>query len=325
MQSQIRMRHLLDQSSAEAARLKSLLHDSRQKTRTIQMQNLRSRRSRDKARAKAQKAIELSKTKICWSLRKGGAYTADARAMARALVGAGCSQEKVGEMIQYIARMAGRSVKQKMSRRTVQRALMEGGVALSTDATTVRGENYESGHVMINKGTTHKMRIFSMTSTVSHSSEAQLANIKFQITAISTLYKQCPLAKRSKLNFELHDFARVVKTMGADHAADAKKLGRLFESWRNETSRILLGYEEIQRMEPPKIVEIVREIAAKNLEEVGGTEAWSKLSDDQKDTLTKSSMDRVGHGYRVHVRVWTRGSAGFGYGSGFLTRRHTVD
>ncbi|KAF7349510.1 hypothetical protein MSAN_01741400 [Mycena sanguinolenta] len=267
------------------------LHNSRRKVRTIQMQNLRSRRSRDKAHAKAQKAMEVSKVKTNWSLRKGGAYTADARAMARALVGAGCSQEKVGKMIQYVASMAGRSVKHKMSRQTVQRALMEGGVAariqlahemanadgvaLSTDATT--------------------MRIFSMTSTVSHSSETQLANIKFQISAISRLYKQSPLARRSKLNFELHDFARIVKTMNADHAADAKKLARLFKEWRNETSWILLGYEEIQRMEPPKIVKIVREIAATNLQEVGGADTWSKLSDDAKDTLTKSSMDTLAH------------------------------
>ncbi|KAJ6449258.1 hypothetical protein C8R45DRAFT_849842 [Mycena sanguinolenta] len=282
------------------------------------MQNLRSRHSRDSARAKAQQALEVSKVKTRWNLRKGGAYTADARAMARALVGAGCSQEKVGEMIQYVGCMAGCSVHQRMSRRTVQRALIEGGVAaciqlahemsqadgvaLSTDATTVRGENYESGFVMINKGTSHKMRIFSMTSTVSHSSEAQLANIKFQIAAISTLYKQSPLARRSKLNFELHDFARIVKTMNADHAADAKKLARLFEGWRNETARILLGYEEIQRMDPPKIVEIVREISAKNLEEVGGAEAWSKLSDDAKDTLTKSSMDTLA--YRLGDEVF---------------------
>ncbi|KAJ6506661.1 hypothetical protein C8R45DRAFT_1050930 [Mycena sanguinolenta] len=223
--------------------------------------------------------MELSKVKTNWCLRKGGAYTADARAMARALVGAGCSQEKVGKMIEYIARMAGRSVKQKMSRRTVQRALMEGGVAAriqlthemaqadgryisllsfsDTDATTVRRENHER--------TSHKMRIFSMT-------EAQLANIKFQIAAISTLYKQSPLARRSKLNFELHDFAHT------------KKVARLFEAWRNETARILLGYEEIQRMELPKIVEIV-----------GGADAWSKLSDDTKDTLTKSSMDTLAH------------------------------
>ncbi|KAJ6451181.1 hypothetical protein C8R45DRAFT_1113723 [Mycena sanguinolenta] len=210
-ESENRMRELLNQSDAETARLKSLLHNSRQKIRAIQMQNLRSCHSRDSARAKAQQALEVSKVKTRWNVRKGGTYTADARAMARALVRAGCSQEKVGEMIQYVGRMAGRSVHQRMSRRTVQRALIEGGVAariqlahemsqadgvaLSTDATTVRGENHESGFVMINKGTSHKMRIFSMTSTVSHSSEAQLANIKFQIAAISTLYKQSPLAR----------------------------------------------------------------------------------------------------------------------------------
>ncbi|KAJ7271428.1 hypothetical protein B0H12DRAFT_1200306 [Mycena haematopus] len=284
------------------------------------MQSLRSRRSRDKAHKKARQATELSKTKRCWNLKKGGAYSADARAMARALVRAGCSQEKVGEMIQYIAQMSGRSVKRKMSRRTVQRALIEGGVAariqlahemadadgiaLSTDATTVRGENYESGFVMVNKGTVHKMRIFSMTSTVSHSSEAQLANIKFQISAISTLYKQCPLGRRSKFNFEIHDFLRIVKTMHGDHAADAKKTARLFEEWKNESARILLGYEEIQRMEPSKVVEIVVDIAAKNMQEVGGPKAWSKLSDDEKDTLSKSSMDVLAH--RIGVEVFSK-------------------
>ncbi|KAJ7328308.1 hypothetical protein DFH08DRAFT_709625 [Mycena albidolilacea] len=147
-----------------------------------------------------------------WDLTKGGAYTVDARVMAHELVNAGCSQEKVGSIIQYVGQKAGHSVKKKMSHRTVQRVLMEGGVAariqlahemadadgiaLSTDATTVRGENYKSGHIMINKGTTYKMRIFSMTSTISHSSEAKLANIKFQINAISTLYKQSPLGQR---------------------------------------------------------------------------------------------------------------------------------
>ncbi|KAJ7221761.1 hypothetical protein GGX14DRAFT_388880 [Mycena pura] len=289
---------------------------AQQKTRSLMMKTLRSQRSRERDRLHV-KALQSSKL-MRWDLKKGGAYTADARAMARELVNAGCSQEKVGSIIQYVGQKAGGSVKKKMSRRTVQRALMEGGIAariqlahemvdangivLSTDATTVRGKNYESAHV--NKGTTHKMRIFSMTSTTSYSSEAQLANIKFQINTISTLYKQSPLDRRSKFNFEIHDFVRTVKTMHGDHAADAKKLGRLFEEWKNESARILLGYEEIQQMDPSKIVEIVRDTAAKNMQEVGGAEAWSKLSDDEKDTLSKSSMDSLAH--RIGEEVFSK-------------------
>ncbi|KAJ6593489.1 hypothetical protein B0H19DRAFT_1090568 [Mycena capillaripes] len=150
---------------------------------------------------------------------------------------------------------------------------------------------------MINKGTTHNMRILSMTSTVSHTAEAQLANIKHQISSISNLYKRSPLHQRSARNFEVSDFLRVLKTMQGDHAADAKKHARLAEEWKHESARIVLGYDEFQRMEPQEILNILREIGAKNLEEVGGTEAWSILSDEEKDVLSKSSMDALA--YRI--------------------------
>ncbi|KAJ6517230.1 hypothetical protein C8R47DRAFT_960401 [Mycena vitilis] len=283
------------------------------------MQTLRSQRARDKARTKAQQAALSAKTKRGWNLMKGGAYTADARAMARALVKAGCSQEKVGAIIQLVACKAGRLVKKKMSRRTVQRALIEGGVAariqlahemaqadgvtLSSDATTVRGENYEGAFVMINKGTEHKMRILSMTSTVSHSSETQLANLKKQITTVSVLYRKSPLGRRSALNFEVHDFTRVWRGGNGDHAPDVKKFHRLGKGWKHESSRILLGYEEIQKMEAPRIVEVVCEIMKANLEEVGGADEWAKLSDGEKDVLSKSSMDTLA--YRLGEEVFS--------------------
>ncbi|KAJ6548832.1 hypothetical protein B0H19DRAFT_952564, partial [Mycena capillaripes] len=236
-------------------------------------------------------------------------YTADARAMARTLVKAGCSQEKVGSVIQYVAQKAGRTVKGKMSRRTVQRSMVEGGVAariqlahemaqadgitLSTDATTVRGENYESAHVMINRGSQHQMRILSMSSTVSHSSETQLVNLKKQITSISALYRKSPLGQRSPFNFEVHDFCRNWRGGNGDHAPDVKKFYRLGEEWKRESSRILLGYEEIQKMVPGDILELVCNIQKTNIEEVGGPEQWAKLTDEEKDVLTKSSTDTL--------------------------------
>jgi hypothetical protein len=60
----------------------------------------------------------------------------------------------------------------------------------------------------------------------------------------------------------------------ARHAPDAKKFARLGQGWKRESSCILLGYEEISKMDPPRVVEIVYEIQRKNLEEVGGEDVW---------------------------------------------------
>ncbi|KAJ7113191.1 hypothetical protein C8R44DRAFT_882202 [Mycena epipterygia] len=293
----------------EIAKYKQILGESRKKCKLLQTQNLRSARSRSKALDKARIAGTKSAKNNVWSLVKGGTYTPEARAMARMLVKAGCSQEKVGAVIKYVAKNAKLEVKGTMSRRTVQRTLMEGGLAariqlgyemlqadgltLSTDATSLRGENYESGFIMINKGPTHHMRLFSLTSTVAHTSEAQLANIKMQISCISELYKQSPLARRLELNFEISDFLRLLKGMNGDHAPDMKKTVRLVEGWKMEVSRIMLGYDELHKMSPDQILEVVRDIQKKNLEEVGSQEEWNKLSDKEKDILCKSSMDTL--------------------------------
>lgn len=61
-------------------------------------------------------------------MRKG-AYTPQARPLAHELVKAGCAQESVGSIIQLIARNAGISVKNQMTCCTVDRAIIEGGLA----------------------------------------------------------------------------------------------------------------------------------------------------------------------------------------------------
>ncbi|KAJ7708165.1 hypothetical protein B0H17DRAFT_1191658 [Mycena rosella] len=293
-------------TDVQIAKYKRVLGESQKKIRSLQTKNLRSLRSRTKAAKKATTAAEVNQNR--WELMKNGVYTAQAKGLMRVVEKAGCAQGKVGAVIHSIAKAAGLIVKGKMSRRTVQRALIEGGVAariqisheaaqadgltLSTDATSLRDENYEGGFLMINKGPSHQMRLLSLTSTVSHTSEDQLENIKSQISSISELYKRSPLGRRSQLNFEISDFLRLLKGMNGDHAADMKKTVRLVQAWKDEVCRIMLGYEEFQRMGPAEILEIVREIQRKNLEEVGGEE-WSKLSNTEKDTLSKSSMDTL--------------------------------
>lgn len=58
-----------------------------------------------------------------------GVYTAEARALMRELAKAGCAPSKTGKVIQMVARLAGANYTSKLSRRTVRRAIIEGGVA----------------------------------------------------------------------------------------------------------------------------------------------------------------------------------------------------
>ncbi|KAJ7289904.1 hypothetical protein C8J57DRAFT_1046809 [Mycena rebaudengoi] len=270
------------------------------------MQNLRAVRSRCKAVEKARSAVQTARAKKSRRLVASGVYTADARAMARMLVKAGCSQGKVGEVVRYVAKKAGLDVKGNMSRWTVQRALMEGGVAAriqlgfemsqaddSGDATSLHGDNYEACHVMINKAGTHTMQVLGISSTIDHMSETQLANWKRLLSNICEIFKRSPLGRRSALNFELSDFLRLLKGMNGDQASDQKKTVRLMREWKKEVTRILLGYDEIQSLESSELVELIFEIRRSNLKEVGGEEAWNKLSNGQKDVLAKSFTDAL--------------------------------
>ncbi|KAJ7154373.1 hypothetical protein C8R43DRAFT_1126450 [Mycena crocata] len=308
--AQASLRRVTSHSESEIARYKNILTKSRSKVRGLQTQNLRTERSRNKAVEKALKSAKKKENR--WRLVKNGMYTGDARAMARFLHRAGCTQGKVGAVIKYVAEKSGLVVKETMSRCSVQRAIMEGGVAAriqlahemaqadgltaSGDATSLRAENYESSHVMINKNGTHKNRVLGITSTVDHTSEGQVENWKSHLAKISDIFKRSPLGRRSRFSFEISDFLRLLRGMFGDHASDQKKTVRLMLAWKEEVARILLGWDEISASEASEILEIMAMIREQNIAEVGGEAEWNKLSDEDRDVLCKSSMDALALG-----------------------------
>ncbi|KAJ7787218.1 hypothetical protein B0H14DRAFT_3505801 [Mycena olivaceomarginata] len=99
--------------------------------------------------------------------------------------------------------------------------------------------------------------------------------------------------QRSALNFEVHNFLCVWKGGNGDHAPDVKNFYQLGEGWKRKLSRILLGYDELQRMEPQKLVDLVRDILQSNLRQVGGEAEWAKLSNNEKNARKKSLMDTL--------------------------------
>lgn len=97
------------------------------------------------------KAAERSKNKADkenhnFRLLEKGIYKPKVRELACTLVAAGCSQEYVGGLIQTSCENAGLTITNKMSRRTVSRAILEGGVAakvqLGHELTQTKGNLY---------------------------------------------------------------------------------------------------------------------------------------------------------------------------------------
>ncbi|KAJ7694769.1 hypothetical protein B0H17DRAFT_1008998 [Mycena rosella] len=227
--------------------------------------------------------------------------------MAHTLHKAGCSQERVGDIIHYVAQKTGFFVKNKMSCCTVQRALIEGGIAAkiqfayeisqadgvtaSGDATSLREHNYEASHIMINKNGKHQNRMLGISSTVDHTSETQVQSWKSKITALSEIFNRCPLAERSAFSFEVSHFLRLLKGMNGDHASDQKKTVRLMLEWKELVTRMMLGRDEIHAMEASEVLVIIADIHKQNITEAGAEDVWDSLSDAERDALTKSSMD----------------------------------
>ena len=85
----------------------------------------------DMQRSRAQGSLHTYrsnlKSKTTWSAMKGGVYTAQARRLARELLKAGCSSERVSDAMLACAKAFGIKVHGKMSGRTVLRARDEGG------------------------------------------------------------------------------------------------------------------------------------------------------------------------------------------------------
>jgi hypothetical protein len=118
-----RNKYTLSVFKFEIVDLKTSLITSRKKVRALQMECSRAQLSKSLAISKAQQKVRQQ------SYVYRMVYTAVVRKVARAFVKSGCSQELVGPMIRLVGDTLGIKVKGKLSRRTVQHSMREGGVA----------------------------------------------------------------------------------------------------------------------------------------------------------------------------------------------------
>lgn len=107
----------------KTCRLQNQCEELRQKVRKLQMRCLRIPTVKSNAARRAKATVSVFK------LTTRGKYSPEARTLARKLTKHGCSQEFVGVVIEDVCKAAGVRVNRRMSRRTVGRAIGEGGLA----------------------------------------------------------------------------------------------------------------------------------------------------------------------------------------------------
>jgi hypothetical protein len=153
----------------------------------------------------------------------------------------------------------------------------------------------------------------------SHTSEVQFDGFRKEFDELVRILKACPLGQTYKL--ELHDIARKLAGMVTDHAADQKKLVKLFIAWkqqqdclqRGEDISAKLSVEERMKWAVEALNEVVKTspeypslpaaerdrlftICWKALLTCAGEEAFAKLPE-----LTKADVNNfLWHGCMMH-------------------------
>lgn len=106
------------------------IRDSQKRIHALQKQCARAPGILAKAIARAEaKGCKRSHLSAQRRLRSKGGYTAEARALMRQLVKSGCAPSMVGKVMTAVSSFAGKRLDCNISRRTVQRAILEGGIA----------------------------------------------------------------------------------------------------------------------------------------------------------------------------------------------------
>jgi hypothetical protein len=127
-------------------------------------------------------------------------------------------------------------------------------LAFSSDSTTHRKKNYDSRCIITSQideetgATIFHERTMGITTSVSHSSEEQLAGTKQRLTEIGTLFSNSPFAKEHGLKFVPDDFAYKLGGTSGDHAADQLKVHAMMTEWKAEVTERRLGEEAILDM-----------------------------------------------------------------------------
>ena len=138
------------------------------------------------------------------------------------------------------------------------------------------------------------LRTFGVGTSINHTSETQVAGLKERLYELAEIFNNSPLAKREGLQFIPDDFAyRLIGTTG-DHAADQKKSHEILRVWRMEVILQRLGEEALFQMDVNRLLSVLAPLKINQINQLGGQEAWDKLSDNEKANTDIEIIKEVG-------------------------------
>ncbi|THU79303.1 hypothetical protein K435DRAFT_621812, partial [Dendrothele bispora CBS 962.96] len=246
-------------------------------------------------------------------------WSRKSRELAREMVLAGCTRAKVGRLMALIGNTFGIKFDSCMSRRTVSRAILEGGVAakiqmahelletkgatISQDSTSHRKQNYEAEHVVVratdytngsdSESLKPRVRFFCLSAPNDHSSQGSVDTWKENVADMTDLYNRSPLAKRLNRQFTVRDFLRVLKGMSGDHANNEKATAAGIKEWKRQELITEMGKKKIAEKEFGDLVLYLASWNAQKIAEVGGHEAWEALSNKEKAERDAALMKSI--------------------------------
>ncbi|KAJ7504739.1 hypothetical protein B0H11DRAFT_1669466, partial [Mycena galericulata] len=259
-----------------------------------------------------------------WEPTRNGLYTAEARKLARDLTFTGCAAGKIAFAIHCCAEMFGiRILSRFMSRRTVGRALDEGGTYAQlqiareiqnaagfiegSDGTTHRGITVESRHITLavpsyapgvddsdTSTWTHRTRFLEVSPAIDHTAQRQFEGTLEAANRITDIYNWSPLAAQEKRLMDKNEYWRKKLGENKDHAADGKKGFRLSAEKKKNVAIQDLGRAAMEDadVQTSEILETMLSITEDDLEAVGNISMEELASASERTQLTEQALER---------------------------------
>ncbi|KDQ56101.1 hypothetical protein JAAARDRAFT_48449 [Jaapia argillacea MUCL 33604] len=247
---------------------------------------------RERAVERARRAALKESRKF--QLKDKGVYVAETRAL-----------RKVRKVLKLVGKAMGMSVDKEISRRTVGRIVLEGGIAaemqigyevsqvkglaVNGDGTMIRQVNQESHHLVYrapsysDEPSQHWCRFIGVDSAPDHTSKTQMEGWVKKFDGIAAVFSNSPLAKR----------------MSGDHASDLGCTAHHMHGLKDESVLQVLGEQVLSLRPPQNLVLRVAEGLCQKMVEVGGEEAWNALAIEKQtehELSVISSLTKVlGH------------------------------
>ncbi|KAF8206026.1 hypothetical protein K438DRAFT_1905210 [Mycena galopus ATCC 62051] len=249
------------------------------------------------------------------------------------MVDAGCARRKVGTLMEQVGEIFGVHINRVMSRRTVGRAILEGGIAakmqityelglnqgisISADSTSNRGINIESAHIAlrapdykggnvnIDTSSTLKIRSLGVDKTKDHTSAESVKAWQSRIEEVMDLFNQSPLAALLQKRYTFRHFLKVLKAMNGDHASTEKGTANGLREMKHIEAVKELGEDALVGKAFMDLVHFLAAWNAKKIARLGGIGVWDALSEGQKAEEDKDG-NSFGGGNTEIILEWPK-------------------